>query len=113
MPGTAVATRAIVTIAAAVGLVLPAGASAYQGVDPQTLENQGVTEIIVKRDDGLSAGQRSDVRRDADASLVSMTRLPRTEVVRVRKGQLVEALNELNAAPRVDNAEPNAPIHAL
>src|SRR5919201_2041902 len=55
MPGTAVATRAIVTIAAAVGLVLPAAASAYQGVDPQTLENQGVTELIVKRDDGLSA----------------------------------------------------------
>ena len=57
--------------------------------------------------------QRSDVRRDADGRLVSITRLPHTEVLRVPNGQLVEALHELNADPRVAYAEPNAPVHAL
>jgi subtilisin family serine protease len=99
--------------AAAAGLALPAAASAYERPDPQALENQGVTELIVKRDDGLSANQRSDVRADADAKLVGTMRLPDTEVVRVPNGQLVEALHELNDDPRVKWAEPNAPVKAF
>jgi type IV pilus biogenesis protein CpaD/CtpE len=113
MAGTAVLSRVVAALAAAVALALPAAASAADPGSPQTLENQGVTELIVKRDAGLSAGQRSDIRADADGKLVGMLRLPNTEVVRVPKGRLVEALHELNGDPRVQYAEPNAPVKAF
>jgi subtilisin family serine protease len=113
MAGTAVLSRVVAALVAAVGLALPAAAFAADPGSPQGLENAGVTEVIVKRDPGLSAGQRSDVRADADAKLVDMLSLPRTEVLRVPKGKLVEALHELNADSRVQYAEPNAPVEAF
>src|SRR5215813_7907854 len=103
MAGFAASSRVVAAFAAAVALALPAAASA----------DQGVTEVIVKRDPGLSASQRSDVRADADGKLVDMLRLPNTEVLQVPKGKLVEALHELNADPRVQYAEPNAPVKAF
>ncbi|MGZ4201128.1 MAG: S8 family serine peptidase, partial [Thermoleophilaceae bacterium] len=112
MPGKAIRTLGPALLAVA-ALVLPQAASADPSSDAQALQRQGIDEIIVKRDDGLSAAQRSDVRRDANGSLVSMMRLPHTEVLRVPQGHLVEALRELNADPRVAYAEPNAPLHAL
>jgi subtilisin family serine protease len=113
MAGTAVAPRAIAALVAAVAFVLPAAASATDPGDPQSLENAGVTEVIVKRDSGLSASERAEVRADAGARLVDMTRLPNTEVVRVPRGKLVEALDELNDDSRVQYAEPNAPVKAF
>src|SRR5690348_1842102 len=113
MAGTRALTRVVAALAAAVALALPAAASAADPGSAQTLENQGVTEVIVKRDPGLSASQRSDVRADAEGKLVDITRLPDTEVLRVPKGQLVEALHELNRDPRVQYAEPNAPAQAF
>ncbi len=112
MPGKAIRTLGPALLAVA-ALVLPQAASADPSSDAQALQRQGIDEIIVRRDDGLSAAQRSDVRRDANGSLVSMMRLPHTEVLRVPQGHLVEALRELNADPRVAYAEPNAPLHAL
>src|SRR5436190_914802 len=113
MAGTTVFSRGVAALVAAVALALPAGAFAADPGSPQALENAGVTQVIVKRDPGLSAGQRSDVRADADAKLVDMLSLPRTEVLRVAKGKLVETLRELNADPRVQYAEPNAPVKAF
>jgi subtilisin family serine protease len=113
MAGTAVLTRVVAALVAAVALALPAGALAADPGSPQSLENAGVTEVIVKRAPGLSAGQRSDVRADADAKLVDMLSLPRTEVLRVPDGKLVEALHELSGDPRVQYAEPNAPVKAF
>jgi subtilisin family serine protease len=113
MAGTAVLSRVVAALVAAVALALPAGAFAADLGSAQSLEDQGVTEVIVKRDPGLSAGQRSDIRADADAKLVDMLSLPRTEVLRVPRGRLVEALHELNADPRVRYAEPNSPVKAF
>ena len=113
MAGTAVLFRVVAALGAAVALALPAAASAADPGSAQALENQGVTQVIVKRDAGLSAGQRSDIRADADGKLVDMMRLPNTEVLQVPKGKLVEALHELNADPRVQYAEPNAPVKAF
>jgi thermitase len=107
------ASKSRAALFAALALAFPAAASADPGPSAQTLENQGVTELIVKRDEGLPASERSDIRADAGGQLVSMTRLPDTEVLRVPDGQLVEALHELNADPRVVWAEPNAPVHAF
>jgi thermitase len=112
MAGTAVLTRVVAALGAAVALALPASAFGADPGSPQTLENQGVTELIVKRDAGLSASERSEVRTDAGARLVHIMRLPNTEVVRVPEGQLVEALDKLNADPRVQYAEPDAPVKA-
>ncbi len=106
-------SKSRVALLAALALVFPATAFADPGPSAQTLENQGVTELIVKRDEGLPASERSDIRADAGGRLVDMTRLPDTEVLRVPDGQLVEALTELNADPRVVWAEPNAPVHAF
>jgi subtilisin family serine protease len=113
MAGSAVLSRVVAALSVAVALALPAAASAADPGSAQTLENQGVTQVIVKRDAGLSAAQRSDIRADADGKLVDMMRLPNTEVLQVPKGKLVEALHELNADPRVQYAEPNAPVTAF
>jgi subtilisin family serine protease len=113
MPWTATRTCAAAALATAVAILLPAAASADTGADAQALENQGVTQLIVKRDDGLSAAERGDVRRDAGARLVDVLRLKDTEVVQVPRGRLVEAMRELESDPRVVYAVPNAPVHAL
>jgi thermitase len=81
-------------------LVLPASAAAN-------------TEIIVKRDAGLSAAERADIRTDADVRLVERLPLPRTEVVAAAPGDVQDALRDLNADPDVVYAEPNRPVEAL
>ena len=65
-------------------------------------------EIIVRREPGLDAAQRADVRADAGARLVQRLTLPDTEVVRVPAGQTDEALSSLEADPRVVYAESDA-----
>lgn len=63
--------------------------------------------IIVKRDPGLSAAERADLRADAGAQLVDLLRLPETEVVTVPAENADDALAELNADPGVVYAEPD------
>jgi thermitase len=102
------ANKALVAALAAAGALLaPAGSSAYVHPNARALERQGVTQLIVKREPGLSASQRSDVRSDADAQLVGTLRVRDAEVVRVQRGGLVAALDELNGDPRVEWAEPD------
>lgn len=66
---------------------------------------QSSERIIVKRDPGLSAAERAELRADVGASLVDVLRLPETEVVTVPADAADHALAELNADPDVVYAE--------
>jgi subtilisin family serine protease len=73
---------------------------------------QATVDLIVRRDAGLDATERADVRADAGVQLEQALRLPDTEVVRAAPGELTEALAALEADPDVVYAEPDAPVHA-
>ena len=49
------------------------------------------TQIIVKREPGLTAAERADIRADAGRALVETLSLPRTEVVQLRAGDVRDA----------------------
>jgi thermitase len=68
---------------------------------------QSSERIIVKRDPGLRAAERAELRADVGASLVDVLRLPETEVVTVPGDAADQALAELNADPDVVYAEPD------
>jgi thermitase len=68
---------------------------------------QPAERIIVKREAGLGAAERADLRADVGAHLVDVLRLPETEVVVVPGEEADEALAELNADPDVVYAEPD------
>jgi thermitase len=68
---------------------------------------QSAERLIVKRDPGLSAQERADLRADAGARLVDVMRLPHTEVVTVPAATADDALAELQADPHVVYAEPD------
>jgi thermitase len=72
---------------------------------PATASAAEPTRIIVKRDAGLSAAERSDIRSDAGVRLVDTLSLPRTEVVTAPAGEASDALRELNADSDVEYAE--------
>ncbi len=72
----------------------------------EALDRQGATEIIVRREPGLSAAERADVREDADVTLERRSTIVDTEVVRADVGDLAEAVAELNRDPDVIYAEP-------
>ena len=79
--------------AAAVALTAPAAAEADPGA--------GEVGLIVVRDAGLTAAERTDVRRDAGVELDRLMRLPDAEVVTVDRDDADAALRELNANPDV------------
>ncbi len=94
---------------AAFAAVLLPGAAAEAAIGPQqveALDRSGATEIIVRREPGLTAAERSDVRADADVTLTRRSTLADTEVVRADAGELAEAVAELNRDPDVVYAEP-------
>lgn len=91
-------------------LALPASAAAAPTAGQ--LERDGVRDIIVIREPGLTASERTDLRADADVAHVRMMRLADTEVVRARAGDLTDALDALNADPDVVLAEPDVPVRA-
>ena len=65
------------------------------------------TEIIVKRDAGLTAAERADIRADAQVRLVETLSLSRTELVAARPGDVKDALRDLRADPDVTYAQLN------
>src|SRR5690349_22688595 len=67
-------------------------------------------EIIVRRDAGLSAGQRSDLRADAGVRFARRATLPDSEVVTVPDEREQAALAALNADPDVQYAAANVPL---
>jgi thermitase len=71
------------------------------------------TQIIVKRDAGLSAAERADIRADADVRFVESLPLPQTELVTAAPGDVRDALRDLNQDPDVVYAELDRPIQTL
>ncbi|HWM08908.1 MAG TPA: S8 family serine peptidase, partial [Solirubrobacteraceae bacterium] len=72
---------------------------------PATAAANSSTRIIVKRDAGLSVAERADIRADADVRYAESLPLPRTEVVTAERGDVADALRDLNADPAVVYAE--------
>ncbi len=72
--------------------ILPASASAV--------------ELVVRRDAGLSAAERADLRADAGVAHARMLAVPDAELVTVPAGRERQALAALNADPDVRYAEP-------
>ena len=70
------------------------------------------TQIIVKREPGLSGAERADIRADADVRLVKALSLSRTEVVAAAPGDVSDAVRDLDANPDVVYAERARPRHA-
>lgn len=68
-------------------------------------------DIIVRRDAGLSAAERADVRADAGVQLERTLTVPNLEVVSAPAGQEREALARLDADPNVRFAAPDVPVH--
>src|SRR5829696_5828409 len=98
----------LVALIAFVAVWIPVG-PAHAAIGPdqvEALDRQGATEIIVRREPGLSAAERADVRADADVTLKRQSTLTDTEVVRADAGDLAEAVAELNRDPDVVYAEP-------
>ena len=73
---------------------------------------EGVREIIVKRDPGLSAGQRAALRAQAGVSYLGPGPLPDTELDRAPAGGLAAAVAALRGDSQVQYAEPNGEVHA-
>lgn len=95
-------------LATCVAAFLPT-ATADAAVDPQQLEaldRQGATEIVVRREPGLTAAERADVRADAEVELERRSPIVDTELVTAEPGGLAEAVAALNRDPDVVYAEP-------
>jgi thermitase len=69
-------------------------------------------DIIVRRQAGLSASERADVRADAGVKLERMLRLRDAEVVTVPADRSEQALAALKADPAVRLAVPDVAVHA-
>jgi len=80
----------LAVLLALAALALPAAASADDTVD-----------LIVRRDPGLTAGERAEVRADAGVELERRLRLSDAEVVSVPAAEAAEALRTLRADPDV------------
>ncbi len=70
------------------------------------------SDIIVRRDAGLTAAERADVRADAGVRLERMLPLPNSELVSVPASRKDRALAVLNADPDVRFAAPDVAVHA-
>jgi subtilisin family serine protease len=101
-------------LAVVAACAVPAGAQASgrSRAELQRLEDEGVRDIVVARDPGLTATARGDLRAGAGVAHVAELPLPDTEVVRAPAGGLIEAVDTLEAEPGVRYAEPNGPVHA-
>lgn len=80
---------------------------AVGSVAPATATASVRDEIIVKREAGLSAAERADLRADADVRATRSLPLDQVEVVTAAPGDAGSALRELRADPDVVWAEPN------
>src|SRR5918996_1104157 len=76
---------------------------------PASAAANSATQIIVKREGGLTASERRDIRADADVRYVESLSLPRTEVVAAAPGDVRDAVRDLNADPDVVYAQPARP----
>ncbi|MEA2385424.1 MAG: serine protease [Solirubrobacteraceae bacterium] len=102
----------LLTVVLACAVPAGAGASGRAPAEVQRLEDDGLRDIIVARDPGLTATERGDLRSTAGVAHVSDLPIANTEVVRAPAGGLVAAIAALEAEPGVRYAEPNGPVRA-
>jgi thermitase len=81
-------------------------------VAPSAAQAAEEVELIVRRDAGLTAAERADVRAGAGVAYEQRLRLADTELVSVPAGQAAEALAELRADPDVRWAMRNGEVSA-
>ncbi len=67
-------------------------------------------ELLVRRDAGLTAAERADVRADAGVTYERSVRLPDTEVVSVPADEVARAVRELRADPDVRGVARNGEV---
>src|ERR1700754_3486763 len=98
----------VIALIAFVAASIPAG-PAHAAISPaqvEALDRQGATEIIVRREPGLSAAERADVRAGADVTLERRSTLTDTGVVRAGAGAPAEGVSERSRDPDGVYAEP-------
>lgn len=76
------------------------------------MQGQGVREIVVDRQAGVSAAQQAALRAGAGVTYVGPGPLPGTEIDRAPAGGLAAAVAALAHDPQVRYAEPNGEVHA-
>ena len=108
----ALAALAVALIAAPVAHASNLYGPAMPAAQIRSIQAQGVREIILKRDPGLSATEEAQVRAQAGISYVGPGPLPNTEVDRAPAGGLAAAVAALRSDPQVQYAEPNGEVHA-
>jgi thermitase len=79
---------------------------------PAAAQAAGTTELIVRRDPGLTAAERADLRADAGVDYQRRLRLADTEVVTVPAADASNALAELEVDPDVRWAMRNGEVGA-
>jgi subtilisin family serine protease len=78
----------------------------------RSMQGQGVREIIVDREPGVSAVQQAALRARAGVGYVGPGPLPGTEIDRAPAGGLAAAVAALAHDPQVRYAEPNGEVRA-
>jgi thermitase len=80
--------------------------------DVRGMQSEGVSEVIVEREPGLSAADQSRLRARANVTYLGPGPLPNTEIDRAPAGGLATAVAALERDPEVQYAEPNGEAHA-
>jgi thermitase len=93
-------------------LLLAALAALLSLLTAGTARADDTVELLVRRDAGLTAAERLDVRQDAGVSFDRRLRLADAEVVTVPAAEAPAALQALRADPDVRWAQPNGEVRA-
>ena len=115
LPGSlraATAALAFALIAAPAATASTIYGPAMSAADVHAMQAQGVREIVVERQAGVSAGDQAAVRAQAGVSYVGPGPLPNTEVDQAPTGRLASAVAALSRNPHVEYAEPNGEVQA-
>ena len=115
LPGSlcaAPAALALALIAAPVASASTTYGPAMSAAQVRTMQAQGVREIVVERQTGVSAADQAKLRARAGVSYVGPGPLPNTEVDRAAAGRLATAVAALARDPEVEYAEPNGEVRA-
>jgi subtilisin family serine protease len=115
LPGSlcaAPAALALALIAAPVATASTIHGPAMSAAQVRTMQAQGVREIVVERQAGVSAADQADLRAQAGVSYVEPGPLPNTEVDQAPAGRLASAVAALTRDPQVEYAEPNGEVRA-
>ena len=108
----ATAALAFALIAAPAATASTISGPAMSAADVHAMQAQGVREIVVERQAGVSATDQATLRAQAGVSYVGPGPLPNTEVDRAPAGRLASAVAALSRDPRVAYAEPNGEVQA-